>query len=471
MDGPTLAPGQPLLRDSQYRELFETIREGFFVAEVVRDERGRVIDFVFLEVNNTFARQTPQSPIGRRVTEIVPGFPRSTIERYGTVVDTGHPAILEVELPGLLYRSYEARAHPLGGDRFAVLYLEITERKRIAQALEESRAALATIVNFVDQMIWSTRPDGFPDFYNDRWYEYTGTPPGATEGDEWIHAVHPDDRERAWARWRHSIETGEPYEIECRLRHRSGEYRWALGRAHPVRNDAGEIVRWMGTCTDIHTQKALSEQLELASQELGHRLKNMFAVISGLVSLSAQQHPEHRAFAESLCGRITALSEAQDYARPYGRTGGHHSEEATVLGLVGLLLRPYELEAYDRIRIFGDDAPIKRGAATPISLAVHELATNAAKYGAFSVPTGRVEVRGERSDTHFTFYWSEHGGPPVREPDHFGFGTRLVDLTLRRQLGGELVRKWLPQGLEVCVSAPIDQIVAQEHGGATKSPV
>lgn len=451
------------LSDAQHRELFRKLHEGFFVADVVRDADGRVVDFVFLEINAAFKRSTgltAATALGRRVSEAIPGFPDDVIRRYGEVVDSGRPAAFEIEIPALQHRSYEARAQPVGGERFAVLFLEITERKRVERALEESRASLATIVDFVDQMIWSTRPDGYHDFFNRRWYEYTGAPPGSTDGDEWADLFHPEDRERTFRVWRHSLDTGEPYEIEYRLRHRSGAYRWVLGRAHPVRDDTGEIIRWMGTCTDIHTQKALAEQLELASDELSHRIKNIFAVIASLIALSVRRHPEARVFADEIRDRIVALGEAHDYARPHRKRATTGADQPTMLGLVRLLLRPYALERPERIAVGGDDAPLDDRAATPVSLAVHELATNAAKYGAFSVPGGCVQVRGEHSGDRFTLSWSERGGPPVREPERYGFGTRLVDATLRDQLGGELVRNWRPEGLEVRLSTPAAQLKA-----------
>lgn len=95
------------------------------------------------------------------------------------------------------------------------------------------------IIGSVDQMIWSTRPDGFHDFYNERWYEFTGVPPGSTDGEAWNGMFHPEDQEKAWSVWRHSLLTGQPYRIEYRLRHRTGQYRWVLGRAQPVRDADG----------------------------------------------------------------------------------------------------------------------------------------------------------------------------------------------------------------------------------------
>jgi len=135
------------------------------------------------------------------------------------------------------------------------------ERVRAQARLLDSEAKLHAIANSIDQMVWSTRSDGYHDYYNERWYEYTGVPPGSTDGEAWNGMFHPDDQDRAWAVWRRSLETGEPYHIEYRLRHRTGEYRWVIGRAQCVRDADGNVSRWYGTCTDIHDQKLAEEQV------------------------------------------------------------------------------------------------------------------------------------------------------------------------------------------------------------------
>jgi PAS domain S-box-containing protein len=126
---------------------------------------------------------------------------------------------------------------------------------------EDNQIGFAAIANSIDQMVWSTKPDGYHDYYNDRWYEYTGVPRGSTDGEAWNAMFHPDDRPRAWERWRQSLSTGEPYHIEYRLRHRSGDYRWVIGRAQCVRDEEGRILRWYGTCTDVHDLKTAEEQI------------------------------------------------------------------------------------------------------------------------------------------------------------------------------------------------------------------
>src|SRR4028118_984117 len=110
----------------------------------------------------------------------------------------------------------------------------------------ESEHWFRELADTLPQMVWVTQPDGYHEYYNRRWYEFTGVPLGSTDGEGWNGMFHPEDQEKAWAAWRHSLATGDPYEIEYRLKHHSGNYRWILGRALPVRNSQGEIERWFG---------------------------------------------------------------------------------------------------------------------------------------------------------------------------------------------------------------------------------
>lgn len=170
--------------------------------------------------------------------------------------------------------------------------LDISEIKKSAQAVKDSEAKFRSITNAMPQMVWSTLPDGHHDYYNDQWYEFTGVVPGTTFGDGWNAIFHPEDQQRARDVWQHSLETGESYEMEYRLRHHSGQFRWTLGRALPVRNDQGRVVRWMGTCTDIHDQRQAQEALHESSRRkdeflamLAHELRNPLAPISAAAEL------------------------------------------------------------------------------------------------------------------------------------------------------------------------------------------
>ena len=319
-----------------------------------------------------------------------------------------------------------------------------------SHGLRQSDAGFRLLADTMPQMVWSTLPDGFHDYYNHRWYEFTGMPDGSTDGEEWNGMFHPDDQERAWDKWRHSLATGEPYEIEYRLRHVSGDYRWTIGRALPLRDADGKIVRWIGTCTDIDNAKRQAEQTEVLSRELSHRIKNIFAVIDGLIGLSARRSPDAKPFASELRQRIAALGRAHEFARPHSEESRVTIEDATLHGMLRQMLRPYPALDEGRITISGDDVPLDDRGATPMGLVFHELATNAAKYGGLSTADGRIAITSARDGNDIVIKWTESGGKGhVTAPDRQGFGTRLVDMSVIQQLNGDIERIWDPSGLTV----------------------
>jgi PAS domain S-box-containing protein len=331
----------------------------------------------------------------------------------------------------------------------------------VGSAIGQPLARVADQISFqqladaMPQMVWSTQPNGSHDYYNARWYAFTGVPEGSTDGEGWNGMFHPEDQERAWARWRHSLTTGEPYEIEYRLRHHTGEYRWTLGRALPVRDDDGTIVRWVGTCTDIHEQKQIGQQNEILSRELSHRIKNIFAVVNGLIGLSARQFPDMKYFAQQMQARVAALGRAHDYVRPHSEDSARHEGPSSLIALLTELLSPYQALDEGRLTIGGDDLPVDDRSATPIGLVFHELATNSAKYGALSRPDGRVGLRSSIQDEKVQLTWDETGGPPIlEEPTLHGFGTRLTEISVVQQLGGTLKREWRRAGLSVVIDLP-----------------
>lgn len=297
----------------------------------------------------------------------------------------------------------------------------------------------AAIADAMPQMVWSTRPDGFHDYYNAGWYEFTGVPVGSTDGEGWNGMFHPEDQARAWTRWAQSLATGAPYEIEYRLRHHSGEYRWVLGRARAVRGDSGQIVRWFGTCTDIHDTKKAAEYVELLSQELSHRIKNIFAIIQSLVGLSGRRVPESAAFARDLQARIAALGRAHDLARPHSDQSRPHHGGVTLHGLASEILKPYLAMDDGRITISGEDIAVDDAAATPFALILHELATNAKKYGALSTEAGKVDISSSCDGTQCHLIWTETSGPAVAgQPVSTGFGTKLMLASAQSHLNGQM---------------------------------
>lgn len=327
----------------------------------------------------------------------------------------------------------------------------IARQQNDARVLAESDRLFRTLADTMPQMVWSTLPDGYHDYYNARWYEYTGVAEGSTDGEGWSGMFHPEDQERAWKRWRHSLQTGEPYEIEYRLRNRDGDYRWTLGRALPIRDGEGRITRWIGTCTDIHEQKLMMDEREIIAHELSHRIKNIFSVIAGLIGLSARQHPAIREVADDLRNRIMALGRAHDFVRPHGDEA---EELGRLRGILEQIFAPYDSAAASRFVFSGENPAIDDRSATPLALLFHELATNAAKYGALSVDSGRIHIDVQTEDGAIRIDWREEGGPPVVPAEAEGFGSRLMQLSVERQLGGRLRRDWQPEGLVVSLWIP-----------------
>ncbi|WP_022684788.1 PAS domain-containing protein [Sphingomonas phyllosphaerae] len=320
---------------------------------------------------------------------------------------------------------------------------------------EDSETRFRILADTMPQMVWSTLPDGYHDYYNARWYAFTGTPEGSTDGEAWNGMFHADDQERAWAAWRHALGTGEPYQIEYRLRHHDGTYRWVLGRALPIRDAAGTITRWFGTCTDIHQQRLAMEEREIVSQELSHRIKNIFSVVAGLVHLTGRTHPPLAGLLGELRQRITALGRAHDFVRPHSDQSRPSVRQDSLHGLLEELFIPYQSRSGERFTIKGDNVVVDDRAATPLALIFHELATNASKYGALSSIDGRVTMIVTDTGRDVVLLWHEQGGPTLHDaPTQHGFGSQLIEMSAKRQLGGTLVREWHADGLRVEVRVP-----------------
>lgn len=390
----------------------------------------------------------------------------AVVERWSDSIERGEPFEMVFPIKGAdgKFRPFLTRIVPLRDATGAVkrwfgVNTEVGSQVTLAQELAESRSSYAILTEAMPQMVWSTRADGYHDYFNQRWYEFTGTERGDSDGEVWRDIFHPDDQERIDQIWSHSLKTGDLYEIEYRLRRADGDWRWVLGRAYPVRNEAGEVTRWIGTCTDIHDAKLAAEQSELFSRELSHRIKNIFAVIVGLISMSSRQFPGSDAFASDLKERVLSLSRAHEFARPHSPQSAPITGNPTLMGMLQRLMEPYQGQGEPRVALSGDDVDLDDQAATPIALIYHELATNAAKYGALSTEQGKVSLHLTRIDDNIRVEWKETGGPAIEAtPTHAGFGTRLADLSVKQQLGGKLARDWSRDGLNVTLEVPINRL-------------
>lgn len=140
----------------------------------------------------------------------------------------------------------------------------ITSQKELQEVIKESEEKFRQLADLVPQIIWTAKPDGFVDYYNSRWYEYTGFDEDKFGDSSWIPVLHPDDMDLVKEFWYYSVENGNPYQIEFRIKNiYTKEYRWFLSKAVPIKDKSGIITKWFGTCTDIHEHKSITEKLEI----------------------------------------------------------------------------------------------------------------------------------------------------------------------------------------------------------------
>ncbi|HZH10012.1 MAG TPA: HWE histidine kinase domain-containing protein [Microvirga sp.] len=335
------------------------------------------------------------------------------------------------------------------GAAFNAMAEGIAERTRALQASEDRFRSLA---NLVPAFVWFSDAEGNIRYMNERWYGYTGQTSEEALASGWANVVHPDDVNRTLSAWAAARSRGDLYEIEVRYRRHDGAYRWFLARAEPLHDETGRITGWFGSSTDIDALKRAEEHRTLLINELNHRVKNTLATVQSIASQSLRaQHPEQ--------GRETFEARLFALARTHDVLTRENWESASLRDIVLEAIQPYQKDRGERFDIEGPFLRIPPGMALPISMCLHELLTNAVKYGALSVDAGRVVIAWSVDETGpgqlLRFRWEETGGPLVVEPTRAGFGTRLIQRSLSRELGGEVEVQYPPTGVVCLINVPL----------------
>ncbi|MCS3835585.1 PAS domain S-box-containing protein [Pseudomonas sp. JAI111] len=221
----------------------------------------------------------------------------------------------------------------------------------------------------------------------------------------------------------------------------------------PIRNKQGFIVGAAKIARDITERRQAEEQKNLLIREMDHRVKNLFTLASSVVVLSARTATTSAGLASAISERLNALARAHTLTIPYG---ARKQQPTTLHTLINTILAPYATGLSEsRAVVTGPDISIAGNAVTSFALLLHEFATNAAKYGALSIPEGRLDVSCSNIGDFFTIDWNERNGPPIEcEPKASGFGTFLAKATVRGHLDGEIFRDWKPEGLSLRLTFP-----------------
>jgi PAS domain S-box-containing protein len=375
----------------------------------------------------------------------------ATLDAWNAALASGGPYVFEhrVRRHDGVWRDFLVRAmavlEPDGSVREWIgVHTDITERKRAEEQLRESEARFRAMADSAPAPVWMTSAAGGIEFANEAFSEFAGVPAEALLGDAWIGLIHPEDILDVGTRRAAARAELLAYGFEARFLCADGAYRWMSANCRPRIDERGQFQGYIGMAMDITETKAAEARQRLLINELNHRVKNTLASIQSIArqTLRPDETPPH--VRQRLIERLLAMSAAHDILTRESWEG------ASIGEIVHQGLRPFVDESEpDRISSSGPRLRVGASAALSLALAVHELATNAVKYGALSSPSGRIVVAWEDiGDGRGLLRWVESGGPPVDAPARKGFGTRLLDGGLAADLGGRPKLSFAVEGVE-----------------------
>jgi two-component sensor histidine kinase/DNA-binding response OmpR family regulator len=293
--------------------------------------------------------------------------------------------------------------------------------------------------------IFDIRPESFPlTFHNIRRF------------------IHPEDLERIQALVLQGARDKPTFQTEARIIRPNGQVRWCICAAALTTNADGRILRVSGVTIDITDLKEAEERRTLLVREVDHRARNALAVVQSIVRLTKARTVE--GYVAAVEGRIRALSTA------HALLSESRWEGADLGGLVDEELAPYRGGETERIVVCGPAVFLQPASAQILALVLHELATNAAKYGALAGTSGRVELSWHLRNENLVLQWEEVGGPEVAAPVAQGYGTRVISASVERQMNGRASFDWRPAGLTFTMTAPLSEKTRASEGVVGRPP-
>jgi PAS domain S-box-containing protein len=424
--------------------ILEGIGDGFFACTA--DWR---ISY-FNRAAEQFFRRPRGDLLGLRLWDAMPAFVGSEFgERYMRVMMTRKTD--GFRLPSVIWPNtwVEVRAFPTEDGGIGVSFRDVTEARRAEEALRRSERRYRFLIDATTAVVWTMPPSGEYEGDIPGWQAFTGQSLAEARGQGWLTAIHPDDRAATRAAWSEAIATGEPYTMEHRVRRADSAYRIMVAQGIPIRGCDGSIEEWVGIHTDVTDARLNEQHQRLLIGELNHRVKNLLTTVQSIASQSLRSAPSPEEARDAFSARLHALSRVHDVLTRERWDG------ADLADVVANAIEPYDDGAKSRFSCSGPSLRLVPKPAQSIAMALHELSTNAVKYGALSSDAGRVAIRWRIDGPTLHLSWTESGGPPVTPPVHRGFGSKLVERGLAAELEGTARLAFEPGGVVCEIVAPL----------------
>ena len=340
---------------------------------------------------------------------------------------------------------------------FVKILRDRTEAHRAEERVRENEERFRVLATHIPQLVFRSRPDGDRTWGSPQWVEFTGIGLDGSVGFGWLDAIHPDDREATQAAWADARRNGEYY-LEHRVRRGdTGDFRWHQTRARPLDTGTeGVEAEWVGTMTDIHDLRTLQDRQQVLLAELQHRTRNLLAVTQAIAGQTLRRSGSLEAFAAEFESRLRALSRVQSLLA----RADQGDVELGELAHEELLAHGDGL-AEDKAVLDGPAVSLPAISAQAIGLALHELATNALKYGALGQPDGKLSIRWWVEDggagRQVTLDWAETGVvmPGADAPRRKGYGRELIERALPYQLGAKTTLSFGSDGVRCTIAVPL----------------
>jgi PAS domain S-box-containing protein len=409
--------------------------------------------------------------IGKTVSEALPEVvSQGFLDLLERVRSSGEPFIgrgvgvqLEAESGGLLEERFlDFIYQPIsnGAGEAAGVFVQghdVTDQHRAQSALRESEERFRLVANSAPVMLWMSDAAGNCLYLNDAQGAFWGVAPEEIPTFDWGDTVHPEDRQRVHEEAQSAMAERRSFTLEGRYRRADGEYRLMQTSARPRLSSSGEFLGMIGVNLDLTETRRAQEHQQLLIHELNHRVKNTLSIVQALAMQSFNERFDPAVARKTFDARLTALSAAHSLltTQNWESAGLLETIKASVAATVGANVA--------RVALRGPDIVIAPQTAVSLAMTIHELCTNAIKYGALSNDNGKVDVRwnaapGEGELVELSIDWTEAGGPPVETPSRRGFGTRLIERGLSAELRSTVQLDFQPAGLKCTILAKLPAV-------------